>query len=387
MKRSFIAILLLCIGFFLYGNSQTEQLTILKKTFYRGNLQDKIQVVTETSVLEGDFEEIYLIAMDFVIDYADILKDDSSMINLAKITVENLEKINSKKILDQTFNLFLAYDSDILKFKILELIANMKINDEKFNVAINEYGESLLASNEKFELLPNYISILEKLNNPSFFNMLFKIAAAENLNVDVKKQAEKAIASIDGNNKSNIISIIENGTIEEKQLALRIVLNNDKNSDFLRAEIAEKALQVSILYIGDIENKNQLINFQLDAIRELRRVSWTRSSDLVVQFFNYARSEYETGLIKEDEYLEIISCVEELASTKASALFSDYLAFFNSQTEQGISCSEPVVFAVIKALGNLGNKIAFDNLLYVGYLSYSEEIIEASRIALAGLKF
>jgi len=387
MKRSFIAILLLCTGFFLYGNSQTEQLTILKKTFYRGNLQDKIQVVIETSVLEGDFEEIYLIAMDFVIDYADILKDDSSMINLAKITVENLEKINSKKVLDQTFNLFLAYDSDILKFKILELIANMKINDEKFNVAINEYGESLLASNEKFELLPNYISILEKLNNPSFFNMLFKIAAAENLNVDVKKQAEKAIASIDGNNKSNIISIIENGTIEEKQLALRIVLNNDKNSDFLRAEIAEKALQVSILYIGDIENKNQLINFQLDAIRELRRVSWTRSSDLVVQFFNYARSEYETGLIKEDEYLEIISCVEELASTKASALFSDYLAFFNSQTEQGISCSEPVVFAVIKALGNLGNKIAFDNLLYVGYLSYSEEIIEASRIALAGLKF
>ena len=96
MKRSFIAILLLCTGFFLYGNSQTEQLTILKKTFYRGNLQDKIQVVTETSVLEGDFEEIYLIALDFVVDYADILKDDSSMIDLAKITVENLEKIKSK---------------------------------------------------------------------------------------------------------------------------------------------------------------------------------------------------------------------------------------------------------------------------------------------------
>ena len=110
MKRSFIAILLICIGFFLYGNSQTEQLTILKKTFYRGNLQDKIQVVTETSVLEGDFEEIYLIALDFVVDYADILKDDSSMIDLAKITVENLEKIKSKKILDQIFNLFSYYE-------------------------------------------------------------------------------------------------------------------------------------------------------------------------------------------------------------------------------------------------------------------------------------
>ena len=78
---------------------------------------------------------------------------------------------------------------------------------------------------------------------------------------------------------------------------------------------------------------------------------------------------------------------KELAISKASSILSDYLAFFNAQTEQGISCSEPVVLAVISSLGNLGNKIAFDNLLYVGYLSYSDEIIEASRVALAGLKF
>ena len=45
------------------------------------------------------------------------------------------------------------------------------------------------------------------------------------------------------------------------------------------------------------------------------------------------------------------------------------------------------MLAVINALGRLGNKVAFENLLYVGYLSYSEEIIEASRAALAGLKF
>ena len=55
MKRSFIAILLICIGFFLYGNSQTEQLTILKKTFYRGNLQDKMAYyLVYTSPLYSD---------------------------------------------------------------------------------------------------------------------------------------------------------------------------------------------------------------------------------------------------------------------------------------------------------------------------------------------
>jgi len=35
----------------------------------------------------------------------------------------------------------------------------------------------------------------------------------------------------------------------------------------------------------------------------------------------------------------------------------------------------------------LGDKMAFDNLLYVTYLPYSEQITSAASIALAGLKW
>ena len=231
------------------------------------------------------------------------------------------------------------------------------------------------------------ISVLKEINDSSAFSLLFKYAASSEVPSSIKNEAETVISEVADKHKDDMVAIIENGSLEEKNLALRIALNNEKNSDFLRAEIAEKALQVSIIYIGDTENQENLISFQLAAIRELRRVAWTRSADLVIKFFDFARSEYEKGFLSEDDYIEIISCVEELAISKASSILSDYLAFFNAQTEQGISCSEPVVLAVISSLGNLGNKIAFDNLLYVGYLSYSDEIIEASRVALAGLKF
>jgi hypothetical protein len=46
-----------------------------------------------------------------------------------------------------------------------------------------------------------------------------------------------------------------------------------------------------------------------------------------------------------------------------------------------------VLLAVIESLGALGDKAAFDNLLYVTYLPYPETITTAARTALAGLKW
>lgn len=386
MKKNFLLILILFIPMVIFANSQDEQIMILKKTFYRGNLQDKIQVISDAAKMEENLEEIFLSSMDFVVAYGEILKNDESMIQLAKITVENLKKVDKNKVPSFLIDLFPLYNSEIIINSILNTIANLQINDSKINILLKDYGLTLL-ENPQEKAMGLLVSTMEQIDDSTFFPVLFKYAASSNIPESVRNQSESVISGFVERYKTDMVSIIENGSLSEKHLALKIVLNNEKNSDFLRAEIAEKALQVSIINIGDTNQKKELIDFQLSAIRELRRVGWTRSTDLVVSFFNFARSEYENESLAEDDYIEIISCVEELATSKASSILSDYLAYFNSQTEQGISCSESVVLAVINALGNLGNKTAFDNLLYVGYLSYSEEIIEASRVALAGLKF
>ena len=53
----------------------------------------------------------------------------------------------------------------------------------------------------------------------------------------------------------------------------------------------------------------------------------------------------------------------------------------------GKSVSIHVVEAVIKTLGAIGNKSAFDSLLGVTYLNYPESVLSAAREALAGLKW
>lgn len=387
MKKNILLCLLILITSLLFCNTEDSQLVDFQRKFHKGNLQDKVNVINEAALIENLNKEIFTTAMNFVRDYTDLLKDDSTMLILVELTIENVNRVPEPEAVKYLLEVFSSFNSKDIKNLVMKSVISNKYNNKELNSLIENYGISLLEKdNADEESLFLLINAMGKLQNPDFFNLLFRIATSEQVSDIIKKNAELAISSIETNYKTNMLSVIENGTVLEKKLALKLVLENEKNSDFLRAEVAEKSLQVSIIITGDTLTKD-LIDFQMTALKELRRVAWTRSSDLIIKFFNNARKNYEDGILSEKDYIEIVETTAELASTKASSLLSEYLAYFNEQTEQGISCSEPLVLSVINALGTLGNKLAFDNLLYVGYLSYSEEIIEASRAALAGLKF
>lgn len=387
MKKNILLCLLILITSLLFCNTEDSQLVDFQRKFHKGNLQDKVNVINEAALIENLNKEIFTTAMNFVRDYTDLLKDDSTMLILVELTIENVNRVPEPEAVKYLLEVFSSFNSKDIKNLVMKSVISNKYNNKELNSLIENYGISLLEKdNADDESLFLLINAMGKLQNPDFFNLLFRVATSEQVSDIIKKNAELAISSIETNYKTNMLSVIENGTVLEKKLALKLVLENEKNSDFLRAEVAEKALQVSIIITGDTLTKD-LIDFQMTALKELRRVAWTRSSDLIIKFFNNARKNYEDGILSEKDYIEIVETTAELASTKASSLLSEYLAYFNEQTEQGISCSEPLVLSVINALGTLGNKLAFDNLLYVGYLSYSEEIIEASRAALAGLKF
>lgn len=387
MKKNILLCLLILITSLLFCNTEDSQLVDFQRKFHKGNLQDKVNVINEAALIENLNKEIFTTAMNFVRDYTDLLKDDSTMLILVELTIENVNRVPEPEAVKYLLEVFSSFNSKDIKNLVMKSVISNKYNNKELNSLIENYGISLLEKdNADEESLFLLINAMGKLQNPDFFNLLFRIATSEQVSDIIKTNAELAISSIETNYKTNMLSVIENGTVLEKKLALKLVLENEKNSDFLRAEVAEKSLQVSIIITGDTLTKD-LIDFQMTALKELRRVAWTRSSDLIIKFFNNARKNYEDGILSEKDYIEIVETTAELASTKASSLLSEYLAYFNEQTEQGISCSEPLVLSVINALGTLGNKLAFDNLLYVGYLSYSEEIIEASRAALAGLKF
>ena len=49
--------------------------------------------------------------------------------------------------------------------------------------------------------------------------------------------------------------------------------------------------------------------------------------------------------------------------------------------------AKSVVLALISALGELGDKTAFDTLLFVTYLSYPLDVIDAAKASLAKLNW
>ncbi len=204
----------------------------------------------------------------------------------------------------------------------------------------------------------------------------------------IREQAQNALDALSEDYEKQILSVLNNGTIVEKRKALQLVLDSTKKSDFFKAEISEKALSSAITTVSDVSSvDSEMISLQLQALRELDKIQWTRSSALLVDFFTLAKQEFNLGLFTENEFVEIITAFTRLASLEAGSYLSTYLGELNKKFEETGSYSGPVVSAVIKNLGGLGNKVAFDNLLYTTYLDYSEVIVTAARDSLARLKW
>jgi hypothetical protein len=77
-----------------------------------------------------------------------------------------------------------------------------------------------------------------------------------------------------------------------------------------------------------------------------------------------------------------------LATSETGKALSDYLAVLNKKTEKTGLFDEEIMLHLISALAQLGEKTAFDNLLYVIlHEGYPDSIISASKEALAKLNW
>ena len=91
--------------------------------------------------------------------------------------------------------------------------------------------------------------------------------------------------------------------------------------------------------------------------------------------------------ISDEDFAMAIADIAKVASSETSVVLSQYLDFLNKKMENREPPVQTVILAVINALGGLGDKTAFDYLLYVTYLDYPEEVIAAAKNALSKLKW
>ena len=390
MKRLFQICICIVAVCFCSAEIQTDNLKELKKSFYGGSLTDKITTLQNAAGMDDSVNDIFTEALEFVKDYSPVLQDDPRMVNLVQVVIANSARIKDDGTYRKTLStLFYTYSDKSVKNAVINVLKNSNV-DRTFTDSVNEYALSCLTNYSPADekSISELISALGSIKAMTSVRVLFDYASSDKLPDSLKKQAQDTLLTYSPSYKSEIISMLSAGTPKQKLVAFHLIVNNNVDTDFFKAEIAEKALSSAIIYMGNsVISDPDILTLQKESLSELKRVSWTRSTNLMVSLFNVAEKEYQSGFIDENAFIDVMQGVVSLASGEAGALLSDYLGQINGKAENGEPYSNDLALSVIKMLGTLGDKVAFDSLLYVGYLPYNDNIIDAARIALAGLKW
>ena len=383
MKRFISAVVISASCLLCASASDTERIKFIK-----GNIADKTAAVRESSGKEAS--DLSCAAVDFALQYKTDLGDDRDLDGLAVAGVlalpadKNVPGIEARLV-----QLFRTFNEGTVRIAVMNKAVLIKdaVPVDTFMKILNDYVENSSGSEKDGDVMKAAIQTLGSIGSSESFTVLYECYTG-NKWPQYKTDIEKSLGQLADKSLPQIIGIIQKGDFNSIRSIFDMIEKNENNSASLKAEIAENVLSETI-YIADHSSPagRNIVLLQMDALRVISRLQWTRASKTVMSFFEPAQREYASGLLTEDEFIETVSCIKAVSPIDASSALSSYLAKMNSLKESGAVVSDKTVLAVITALGAIGDKSSFDSLLAVTYMNYSETIIAAARDALARLKW
>lgn len=389
MKKSFFILTVLFFTSYLFSMGSKNQ-----RNFVKGNLIDKTEAVKAAS--EVEIVDLAKAAIEFSLNYKEILGDDSELSALAisgitALPVEYIENSNMTEknlISEKLIGLYSVFEDENVKIAVLNKISSFKFSVENFIPLLNDFVKNSSVNEENLVLLKSVVNTLGSIgNNQSFIIMLG--ALSEKKWEPLFENLEKSLCMLAEPLEKEILDILRKGNVKDCRRLFDLIVKKSENSQIFKAEIAENVL-LRTIYIYENSNSTgeDLISLQLECFDFLKKLKWTRASNTIVSYLKTARSEYDQKLLEEDKFCEIITGVSDVAPIGAIQPLATYLIFLNSKMEEKSSdVSENLVLAIIKSLGAIGDKNAFDALLGVTYFEYSDSVIAAARDALAKLKW
>ena len=369
--------------------------------FVMGSVQDKtiiLQDISEKYSFADEsspavFKTMPLEAVTFVVTAVQNVGVQQSLIDLALVAVP-LYPVQNQGDIALLWSLFKQVPSKELYVKIfdklLELPENSKLlynySEDMYAFVLEDINSGL--ANKEASLLAT--EIMGRINKSTSFKNLFNLYLA-NTDEDLNTVIEAALLKTLPVSETVALSLMENTSVSvrEKLSFFYLVQSSPEISDIFKSDLAEKLLSIATINVGDSEEERaELIELQFATLHRLSSSLWVKAMDTVVDFFPIARSEYEQGLISAEQFVDVLYCLQNFATNGSVAVLNGYLKDLNSAASTDMSSvDENVVMAVITGLGALGSKEAFDNLLYVTYLPYSEKVRTAARDAMAMLQW
>ena len=385
--------LLLCLFFTLSLSPIFSQ--SLQKKFIKGNITDKTIAVREASGSEA----IWLTtqSIGFILSNKDYLVSDRDFDGFALATILSInnEFINSKfdnerlDLLNQLIEIFNIFsESSTVQIAVLSKVEqlNSYISTASFTSLLNKYVQETNIQNVNPETFRAIIGTLGVIGNNVSFTILYNKLNDKRYN-NYRNELEKAIIDLSPIAMNEVLQIVHSKDIYQINQIFTLIQKNTKNSQKFLSEIAENVLNETILLIRNSSDKNSVVDLQIYSLRILSENKWTRASASVISFFDSAKYEYAEKILNESQFVTVINSLISIAPVDAVNPLIQYLGELNGQVERDGTVSQEVALAVINTLGAIGDKSAFDSLLSVTYLNYSEQVLSAARKALAGLKW
>jgi len=300
------------------------------------------------------------------------------------------EKIDISNIKDPStlWKLFLDNPDSKTGVDILIKLGTLGKGNKGIIDNLNSYlmGKNLLFKSGEvvnYTLVSACIYAIMNLGDSSSFPALFSVLYAGYPEV-IASEAQGALEVIPGNLYQFLVNVIFYNPPEEKFIAFRVGANSNRLNISQQGQLAEIALEQGLN--ADEENIDITI-MRYSAVLLLTQLRWTRANSLAIRHYYRVHTDYLHNLVPKERYIEAINCLGAVGNSDAASILGLQLGLINVKTERTGSFDADITIAVVQALGNIGSNAAFDQLLYVGNLSYSEEIQTAAREAVARLKW
>ena len=369
-------------------SEQKQDLSIFSD-FIAGSLNDKVEIVKSANSQEVS-QDFFESSIRFALDNKSLIENHPAYYPLL---LSSIKKINSSAN-EQTDDLLLKIYNDFtdynLRLAVLNAFSLIKVDNSQVAVLVKDVVAQELAKND-LSTLDIFVAGLNALANIKYidaFDLIFE-CYKKNICEEITFSSCNALYALAPLYNEKISNLVDNGDLTDKTLAFNIVTTNPNKDKNFSAEIASKLLFETINIIGEVsEISQEQISLQLAAFKILEDSKWTKETSLVLKYFALAQKEYYELMISEQEFISIIYALKEFSTTETCKALTEFLASQYSETISTGTYNYAVLMAVISTLGELGDKDAFDTLLYViSCPDYPDDIISASRDALEKLKW
>jgi HEAT repeat protein len=393
VRRLVVFLLFFLLTSGLRAQDTQDLLRSFTRNFAIASLDVKMQIIQDAgnSGYSG-MGPLYRQAIDFVLNNFTLIDTDQRFRQLAILALDQMEASGYTEGRYSVLKLFDIEQETGVRISCLKALGTLAQGDEEIIEYLNVW---LSQQNTVFQsgkvpdiyVISAAVRALAQLGDQSSFPVLFRTMTIGYTD-DITRSAREGLFRLGGELKDNMIAILKGSDLEEKKLALQMSMESDRLDDNAKAEIAQFAMDVG-LHTAAADNPSRQIAREIRylAAVALTEGKWSSATDLAIEHFDTVLLEYDRGLTDKRRVVEAVDCLGAMRTHEAAVRLTQYLVLLNAYTERQQEFDNIIVLAVVKNLGILGDKTAFDDLLYAQYLSYSSEIKKAARNALDNLRW